>query len=46
MLYVLANYWLFLLPALVLGILVGWWFQSPRSVDDVTAWLEGGANEP
>ena len=32
--------------AMVLGVVVGWWYQDPRSVDDLTAWLERGADEP
>ena len=46
MIYVVGQYWLFLLLAAVAGIGVGWWFQSPRSVDQVTAWLERGTEEP
>lgn len=42
MLYVLTAYWPFLVATLVLGVLVGWWFQDPRSADDATAWLEPG----
>lgn len=45
MLYVLSVYWPFLIGALVLGVLVGWWFQDPRSADDATAWLEQGPGE-
>jgi hypothetical protein len=45
MLYVLASYWPFLLIALVIGMAVGWWYQDPRSADDVTAWLEREADE-
>ena len=45
MLYVLAFYWPFLLGALALGVIVGWWFQDPRSADDATAWLEPGPDE-
>ncbi|MHA1159169.1 MAG: hypothetical protein ACTSP2_10585 [Alphaproteobacteria bacterium] len=40
MLYALASYWPFILLALIAGLAVGWWYQSPDSVDDVTAWLE------
>ncbi len=28
-----------------LGVVVGWWFQDPRSADDATAWLEQGPDE-
>jgi hypothetical protein len=42
MLYVISIYWPFLILALVLGMLVGWWFQDPRGADDATAWLEPG----
>ena len=45
MLYVIAAYWPFLLVALTLGALVGWWYQDPRSADDLTAWLERGPDE-
>ena len=45
MIYVLAIYWPFLVAALVCGMLVGWWFQDPRSADDATAWLEPGPDE-
>lgn len=45
MLYVLTVYWPFLVAALILGMLVGWWFQDPRSADDATAWLEPGPDE-
>ncbi len=31
MLFVLEQYWLFVLTALVLGIAVGWWLASPFS---------------
>lgn len=40
MLYVALAYWPFLIVALLLGVLVGWWYQDPRSADDVTAWLQ------
>jgi hypothetical protein len=46
MFYVIAAYWPFLLLALLVGVFVGWWYQDPRSVDDVTAWLERGPHEP
>jgi hypothetical protein len=46
MLYVIAAYWPFLFLALLFGLFIGWWFQDPRSADDVTAWLEPGADEP
>lgn len=45
MLYVLTAYWPFLVATLVLGVLVGWWFQDPRSADDATAWLERGPDD-
>lgn len=45
MLYVLTAYWPFLVATLVLGVLVGWWFQDPRSADDATAWLEPGPDD-
>jgi hypothetical protein len=46
MLYLIGAYWPFVLAALCVGILVGWWYQDPRSADDVTAWLERGPDEP
>jgi hypothetical protein len=46
MLYLLQAYWPFLLVAIGLGAAVGWWYQDPRSADDVTAWLEREADEP
>ena len=46
MLYVIATYWPFLVVALVAGAMVGWWYQDPRSADEMTAWLERGADEP
>ncbi len=46
MLYVIATYWPFLLAALAVGVLVGWWNQDPRSGDNVEAWLERGPDEP
>ncbi len=42
MLYVMTSYWPFLVVSLLVGAAVGWWFQSPRSVDSITAWLERG----
>ena len=45
MLYVITVYWPFLIAALFLGVLVGWWYQDPRSADDATAWLEPGPDE-
>lgn len=45
MLYLIAAYWPFVLAALILGIVVGWWYQDPRSADDMTAWLERGPDE-
>ena len=46
MLYLIAAYWPFLVAALCVGVAVGWWYQDPRSADDVTAWLERGPDEP
>jgi hypothetical protein len=46
MLYVIATYWPFMLLMLVIGAAVGWWYQDPRSVDDLTAWLERGPDDP
>ncbi len=46
MLYVIAQYWPFIVAAFALGVLVGWWYQDPRSADDATAWLEPGRDEP
>ena len=46
MLYVIATYWPFMLLMLLTGVAVGWWYQDPRSVDDLTAWLERGPDEP
>jgi len=46
MLYDVLVFWPFLLLALVLGLLVGWWYQDPRSADDLTAWLEPGPDDP
>jgi len=43
---ILAIYWPYLVLALVVGIGVGWWYSDPRSADDLTAWLERGADEP
>lgn len=45
MIYVLSVYWPFLIAALLLGVVVGWWFQDPRSADDATAWLDDGADQ-
>lgn len=45
MLFLLDAYWPFLLAALIIGMAVGWWYQDPRSADDVTAWLEPGPDE-
>ncbi len=45
MLYVIANYWPFLAVALAVGVVVGWWYQNPRSADEMTAWLERGPDE-
>ena len=45
MLYLIAIYWPFILVALLLGVVVGWWYQDPRSADDETAWLEPGEDE-
>ena len=45
MLYVFHIYWPFLIVAVALGICVGWWFQDPRSADDVTVWLEPGDDD-
>jgi hypothetical protein len=42
MLYVIAQYWPFMIGAAVIGVLVGWWYQDPRAADDATAWLEPG----
>ncbi len=46
MIYLFFAYWPFMLGALLLGVAVGWWYQDPRSADDVDAWLEPGAGEP
>jgi hypothetical protein len=46
MLDMLVIYWPYLLIALLAGICVGWWSRDPRSVDDVTAWLQRGSDEP
>jgi len=45
MLYDLLMFWPFLAGALAVGIGVGWWYQDPRSADDLTAWLEPGADD-
>ena len=45
MLYVIANYWSFLLAALLIGVVVGWWAEDPRRADDLAAWLEHGPDE-
>jgi hypothetical protein len=45
MLYVLIAYWPFLVASMALGVVVGWWFQDPRSADDATAWLEPGRDD-
>lgn len=44
--YVIAVYWPYMIGVLFVGIAVGWWYQGPRSVDDATAWLERGFDEP
>jgi len=46
MLYDILMFWPFLLLALVVGLVVGWWYQDPRSADDMTAWLEPGPDDP
>jgi hypothetical protein len=46
MLDMLAVYWPYLLLALLAGVAVGWWSRDPRSIDDVTAWLQRSADEP
>ena len=46
MFYVLATYWPFMLLMLAIGVAVGWWYQDPRSVDDLTACLERGPDDP
>lgn len=46
MLFVIAAYWPFLLVMLVIGAAIGWWYQDPRAVDDLTAWLEREPDEP
>ncbi len=45
-LYLIISYWPYLVAALVAGVVFGWWYQDPRSADDVTAWLERGSEEP
>lgn len=45
MLYLIGFYWPFIIAALLLGIIVGWWYQDPRSADDGAAWLEPGPDE-
>lgn len=45
MLYLVSIYWPFMLGALGLGVLIGWWYQDPRSADDLTAWLESEPDE-
>ena len=45
MLYLIGSYWPFLLSALAIGLLVGWWTQDPRSADDLAAWLAHGPEE-
>jgi hypothetical protein len=45
MIFLFLTYWPFLILALLLGVVVGWWYQDPRSADDVDAWLEPGADE-
>jgi hypothetical protein len=44
--HIIAAYWPFMIAVLGVGIAVGWWSQDPRSVDDLTAWLEQGPDEP
>ena len=46
MLYLIGAYWPFLLLTLLVGAAVGWWYQDPRSADELTAWLERGPDEP
>ena len=45
MLYLIIASWPYLLAALLIGVVVGWWYQDPRSVDDMTAWLERGPDD-
>lgn len=42
MLFLIFAYWPFLVAALVVGLAVGWWYEDPRSADDLTAWLDPG----
>lgn len=42
MLYLIDAYWPFLLVAVLAGVAVGWWYQDPRSGDELEAWLERG----
>lgn len=46
MTYVLVTYWPYMIGVLLAGVAVGWWNQDSRSVDDLTAWLERGLDEP
>lgn len=46
MLYLIAAYWPFVVIAILTGIGIGWWYRDPRGVDDETAWLERGPDEP
>ena len=44
--FVIAAYWPYLIGALLAGAAVGWWNHDRRSIDDLTAWLERGFDEP
>ena len=46
MIDLVTTYWPFMASVLALGFAVGWWSEDPRSVDDLTAWLERGSDEP
>jgi hypothetical protein len=45
MVAIFLSYWPFVLAAVLAGVAVGWWYQDPRSADDVTAWLERADDE-
>jgi hypothetical protein len=42
--YLIGAYWPFILLAVAIGAAAGWWYQHPRQVDEVTAWLEHGSD--
>lgn len=37
---IFIHYWPFAVAMFGIGVCAGWWYQSPGSVDHVTAWLQ------